>query len=149
MPTQSSHSLSVIKIAQPCHESWDQMTGDDKSRFCAHCQKQVHDLSSMTTDAAQRLLCESAGSLCVRFQVGVQGTPITLDYAPAPVRRRWLWPVTTIASLAAGIIGCVVTTRPVAKPPVMMGILPPRSTMPSTPTTSPVGTNGPSTKVTE
>jgi hypothetical protein len=123
------------------------MTGDNQSRFCGHCQKQVHDLSSMTTDAAQRLLCESAGPLCVRFQVSAEGKPITLDYAPAPIRRRWLWPVAAIASLAAGVLGCVLVNRPKPKPVpvfVMGAIAPIQSPLPSTnPTTNTVGANEP------
>jgi hypothetical protein len=149
MPRQSSHSLAVLRINQPCHESWDQMTGDDRSRFCAHCQKHVHNLSAMSTDEAERLLCTTAGSLCVRFHATPEGKPVTLDYAPAPAGRRWLRPITTVAALAAGIVGCVMLNRPKPKPtPVYtLGMVAPINHPVPEPgtTTKPVGANEPCT----
>ncbi len=82
--------LDQIDVAQPCHENWNAMRPAGQSRFCAHCQKHVHDLASMTRDDAQRLICESAGSLCVRFARGVNNQVITLDYRPS-FAARWRW----------------------------------------------------------
>jgi hypothetical protein len=31
--------IDSIRVADPCHESWDEMTGNDRVRFCSHCAK--------------------------------------------------------------------------------------------------------------
>src|SRR5881227_3232173 len=86
--------LEMLKIASPCDRSWDAMRGDDRKRFCEGCRKHVHNLSSMTSGEAQRLLCESAGSLCVRYELSSAGELQTLDYRPPPPpkrhRRTWI-----------------------------------------------------------
>jgi ankyrin repeat protein len=43
------------------------MVGNDQVRFCEHCNLQVTDLSTMTRQAAMRLVARSQGRLCVRF----------------------------------------------------------------------------------
>ena len=48
--------LDVIRVKTPCHESWDAMTGDAKTRFCSGCQRHVHNLSAMPREEAERLL---------------------------------------------------------------------------------------------
>src|SRR4051812_11825373 len=98
-----SSPLDVIQIPQPCHEPWEQMSGDDRTRFCGACRKHVHNLSAMPRDEAERLLCASAGSLCVRYQVGPAGAPVTLDYQKGS-RVRGGWKVWT----AVGAIGACV-----------------------------------------
>jgi hypothetical protein len=93
--------LDVIQVANPCLAAWDEMAGDDKRRFCSQCNKFVHNLSAMPADEAERLVCESAGSLCARFaRDPVNGRIITLDYAPRPRTSR-LRAVLVIASLLA------------------------------------------------
>src|SRR5262245_48935557 len=85
-------SLDVLKVQNPCPADWSEMSGDDRSRFCQHCQKPVHDLSQMTLSDAERLVCQAAGSLCVRMHIDDAGKLITLDYEPA-VRSRWTWKI--------------------------------------------------------
>jgi hypothetical protein len=58
-----------LPIADPCHEDWDAMEPRERGRFCAHCRKDVHDLSSMTEDDARELLRARAGTrLCVNYR---------------------------------------------------------------------------------
>jgi len=37
--------LDTLRIASPCSEPWGDMIGDNRSRFCGKCQKDVHDIS--------------------------------------------------------------------------------------------------------
>ena len=53
-------SLEQVRIASPCPKSWDEMSGDNRARFCSHCNKHVHNLSALREDEAQRLICDSA-----------------------------------------------------------------------------------------
>ena len=41
--------LQELRVASPCSERWDAMTGDDRMRFCGTCQQHVYDLSEMTS----------------------------------------------------------------------------------------------------
>ena len=80
--------LSKIRIASPCHENWNDMTGDERSRHCAQCNKSVYNLSEMTEDEAIALL-ESRGQkeTCVRIYRRLDGTVITSD-CPVGVRKK-------------------------------------------------------------
>jgi len=118
-------SLEVIEVANPCPADWNAMAGDDKSRFCTHCHKFVHNLSEMPSAEVERLTCEQAGSLCARFARDPHTNQIvTLDYAPRPkgTRRRAIW---TVASMLAaiGFTGAWAAYKTLTKttpPPAMM-----------------------------
>jgi hypothetical protein len=91
-------ALEDIKIASPCHASWDGMKGDDRVRHCGSCQKNVYDLSNMTRDDAEALLQKTEGRVCVRFYRRSDGTVLTQDcpVGLARVRRR-------LALIGAGV----------------------------------------------
>src|SRR4051794_36352150 len=72
-------SLDVIDIHSPCSASWDAMRGDDRSRFCGECKLHVYNLSDMTREAAEALVNEREGRLCVRFYRRADGTVLTRD----------------------------------------------------------------------
>lgn len=61
-----------LKVISPCSESWEEMVGNDKVRFCSHCQKSVHNLSEMTKGEALNLALKSNGRLCVRYRMADQ-----------------------------------------------------------------------------
>src|SRR5690348_5730193 len=73
-------TLEQIDVPNPYPADWNAMTGDRRGRFCQHCQKTVHNLSAISRDEAERLLCQAAGSLCVRYAVATDGRVMTLDY---------------------------------------------------------------------
>lgn len=60
-------SLDDIRISSPCSAEWDSMTGNDRVRFCSHCNLSVHNLSAMSQREALRLVANSKGRLCVRY----------------------------------------------------------------------------------
>ena len=65
MPKKSF--IDSIRVNDPCNENWDEMTGNDRVRFCSHCSKNVNDISKLTRKHALRLVRESNGQLCVRY----------------------------------------------------------------------------------
>src|ERR1051325_2898557 len=95
--------LDVVQVKNPCPANWNQMAGTSASRFCGTCQKHVHNLSTMYADQAERLLCESAGKLCVRFARDDAGTMITLDYQP-PRRKARGWRSWTLLALVLALV---------------------------------------------
>jgi hypothetical protein len=128
------------------------MTGDGASRFCTHCQKHVHNLSAMRADDAQRLICNSAGPLCIAYVPDDRGAPTTLAYAPQR-RPRYGWrlvaTIATIGGAASAFATVLYRPKPPPAPPVIgsmirgkmmvmgdMVVAPPPT---NTPTSCPVG----------
>lgn len=79
--------LDTLRIASPCHEKWDDMIGDERTRFCARCQKNVHNISEMTRDETETFLEANAGAACVRMYQRADGTILTAD-CPVGVRKK-------------------------------------------------------------
>lgn len=79
--------LDTLRIASPCNEAWDNMVGDERTRFCGKCQKNVHNISEMTRDEAETFLESTAGAACVRMYKRVDGTILTAD-CPVGVRKK-------------------------------------------------------------
>src|SRR5215204_5045090 len=86
-------ALEAVKVASPCHASWDEMSGDDRARFCGRCGKHVYNLSGMSRTEAEALVNQAEGRTCVRFFRRSDGTVLTQDcpVGLAAVRRQvWL-----------------------------------------------------------
>ena len=54
LPSHDEELLRGVRVATPCHASWDAMPGGDRVRSCEHCRKRVYNLSAMTAAAAVR-----------------------------------------------------------------------------------------------
>ncbi len=74
-----SDFLNAITVASPCTADWNTMVGDDQVRFCQQCQLNVYNLSGMTPSAAETLVQNQEGRLCVRFYQRPDGTMLTQD----------------------------------------------------------------------
>jgi len=66
-----------FEITSPCTENWDAMFGNDRIRFCSHCQRSVHDLSQLNRKQIRRLILKSKGRLCVRYSAVNPSPPVT------------------------------------------------------------------------
>jgi hypothetical protein len=120
------------------------MTGDARVRYCAGCQKHVYDLSAMTQSEAERLVCDAAGQLCVRFSRAPDGRVQTLDYQPPAGRRRgwrfWTIVSTCAASLVAGANGYLLGRGKPTPPAVGVFVgepAMPATALPASPSTMP------------
>ncbi|WP_428266497.1 hypothetical protein [Haliangium sp.] len=95
--------LGQVRVASPCHERWDDMSGDERVRHCQRCDKDVYDLSALTEAQAEALLREHlGGSLCVRFYRRADGTVMTSDCPVGRGRRRRRR--TLAVALAGGVL---------------------------------------------
>jgi hypothetical protein len=105
--TKSVVSLDLIQIASPCHVSWDEMKGDDRTRFCAHCRLNVYNLSEMPREEAEALITKREGRTCVRFFRRQDGTVLTRDCPVGlrAVRQRLFRSVAALAGLALAMMG--------------------------------------------
>jgi len=95
--------LEELRVASPCRADWDKMQGDDRTRFCGTCAKNVYNLSAMSQEEAEYLIREKEGQLCVRFYQREDGTILT-DNCPVGlkiVRRPFQWLGAGLAALLA------------------------------------------------
>lgn len=102
-----TNPLENIKIASPCSQDWEAMTGDNRKRFCSECKLNVYNLSGMTKPEAENLLLNAEGRLCVRFYKRADGTILTEDCPVgwAAFKRRVSKTAAAFASLMFGVIG--------------------------------------------
>lgn len=113
--SQRPDSLDRMRIASPCHVGWENMTGDDKMRFCNQCNLHVYNISEMTSEQTMSLIAKAEGRVCARLYRRADGTVLTRD-CPVGLRalrkrvsRRAGVVLTAILSLFSGIVG---QTRP-------------------------------------
>jgi hypothetical protein len=110
--------LAKASIASPCSADWDQMKGDERVRFCGSCQKNVYNLSALTSADAEALIREKEGNLCARIYLRDDDTVITAD-CPVGLRRKWISRVAGAVVAfggAAAVLGYRLQPAPAAVP---------------------------------
>jgi hypothetical protein len=71
-----------LRIASPCPISWDEMSGNNRVRFCNYCHLNVYNISEMSAREAQNLIAATEGRLCARLfrrSDGVADEPSLID----------------------------------------------------------------------
>jgi len=62
----------ILKIAEPCHENWENMLEAEKGRFCNVCSKDVVDFTHYSDaeiiDYFEQLKSKPSASICGRFK---------------------------------------------------------------------------------
>lgn len=85
-------------MVSPCSESWSDMSGTERERFCAHCQRSVVNLSAHTELGARWLLARTEEG-CVRYDVAPDGRVRfrrSREVAALAALVAW-WPLTAAA----------------------------------------------------
>jgi len=82
--------LNQMRVASPCPVSWEQMTGDNRVRFCGECRLNVYNFAELTRTEAENFLRATEGRICGRLYRRADGTIITKDCPVGlrAVRRR-------------------------------------------------------------
>lgn len=97
--------LDRIQVASPCPARWEDMQGDDVTRFCSQCNLHVHNISGMTAPQAEAFLQQALprGRVCARFYRRPDGTILTQDCPVgfARLRQRIGYGITSIAAALA------------------------------------------------
>ena len=108
----------VPSLSHPCSQDWNDMSGDDKRRFCDRCQLHVHNLSAMSPIEQRTLLSERGVRRCVAYLT--TSNSIRVRSGTWLFLQRWLRPwraavaVLTIL-LPSAFSGCA-TSRPQTLP---------------------------------
>jgi len=94
-----------LEVVAPCPLRWDQLTGNDRVRFCGHCQQNVYNVTSLTMDEAVSLIQRCEGRVCMRLQRRADGTVITRDcfHLVRRARQRLVGTALGVAVAAAGL----------------------------------------------
>jgi len=116
--------LANVRIASPCTARWEDMEGDEQSRFCHQCTKYVYNFSAMTSDEAVKLIRAREGNLCARFYQRTDGTVLTSD-CPVGAERpvHWFKRVLSAAAACLCLSGASALSdeKPVPSRRVLMG----------------------------
>ncbi len=103
---KEKYIVDSISIKSPCSQKWDEMSGNEKTRACSHCEMNVNDISMMTETKAWDLIDESNGNLCVRYEAH----PVT----NAPIFANMLYQITRQTGVTAGVLGATLAVSAVA-----------------------------------
>jgi Carboxypeptidase regulatory-like domain len=109
--TNKNDLLDRMRIASPCSVGWENMTGDERVRFCDQCNLHVYNISELTGAEINSLVANSEGRICARLYRRADGTVLTRD-CPVGLRalrkrisRRAGAALTAILSLFSGVVG--------------------------------------------
>src|ERR1700755_658592 len=96
--------INSVRVAARCAAGWENMEGDERTRFCEPCEHNVHNISEMTETEVRALVTGTTGRICGRLYGVGAGTVMTKD---CPVGLRALRSKTArlAASVAAAILG--------------------------------------------
>lgn len=108
--------LPNIRVATPCRADWNAMTGDERTRACGSCNKNVYNLSTLTREEAEALILEKEGRLCVRYYQRADGTMLLKDCSIGITqkRKRRVIAIGVAALLGGGVFAAIKLTRPAA-----------------------------------
>lgn len=102
--------LAGVRVASPCPARWEDMEGDERARFCRHCQKHVYNFTAMTTEEVVAMIQAKEGRLCGRFfqrpdgTVMAQNCPIGLAKVRQQMRRTLLGAAALVAFLFTSVV---------------------------------------------
>ena len=99
--------IHKLKVAKPCNASWDEMTGDDRSRMCGRCNLRVYNFAAFGEQEILDLMRRHEGRrVCGMLFRRTDGTLMTRD-CPVGAARRMRRRVLGLAATAAAFLsGC-------------------------------------------
>ena len=106
--------LEHLRIASPCPANWEQMSGDDRARFCDLCNLHVYDISRLTRKEAESLIANTEGRICARLFRRIDGTVITKDCPVGlrAIRRRVAKVASAVFAAIMSLCGVVLGQKP-------------------------------------
>jgi hypothetical protein len=115
----ASHNDPVdrLRVASPCPTNWEQMSGDDRVRFCELCNLHVYNISRMTRKETEALITNTEGRICARLYRRSDGTIITKDCPVGlrAIRRRAAKVTGAVFATVVSLCGSIMGQKPNAK----------------------------------
>jgi hypothetical protein len=139
------HDIAATGLPRVCDATWDDMVGSDRVRACARCERQVFNLSSMTSEEAEATLRsgleEGARRPCIVYEVDAKGRLLILssdERAPSASGRKRVFFAAVVVAAALPVAAC--DAPPKAQPARAATVAepePPASSTPSPPASAP------------
>jgi hypothetical protein len=110
-------AINHLRIASPCPANWDQMSGDNRVRFCNLCQLHVYNFAELTRTEAESLFNNTEGRICGRLYRRTDGTVITRDCPVGlrALRRRVTRRSAAVFAALMSFLGVVAGQKPADK----------------------------------
>ena len=99
----SSASIDRLRIATPCPVGWDEMTGDDRVRFCDQCRLNVYNIAELSRSEVESLIASSEGRICASLYRRADGTVLTKD-CPVGLRALRMRVSKRVAAVFAAVV---------------------------------------------
>lgn len=113
-----SNKLDQIQIPKPCPSDWEEMTGNDRMRYCEECKKHVYNLSKMSRREAEALIATRRGNLCARIVRQPDGSILTEEITPSI--HQGIFRASPVASAVVTAV-LTISSSGFAQMPVLMG----------------------------
>ena len=103
-----------LKISAPCPMRWENLTGNDRIRYCGRCQLNVYNLAEMGVDEIETVFRTTQGRVCGRIYLRGDRTATLRDcpQGRAGKIRRGL--LKAFAGLC--VVGFALISRSAARP---------------------------------
>ncbi len=128
MTTLDVIDVNALTIASPCKASWNAMEGDDRARFCGHCDKHVYNIATLTRMEVSDLVRRTEGDFCGQLYRRRDGTVLTADcpigapaFSSGVVHRVMTYAVLGIGFLATALYVKAAGDRSPSWPPTGSG----------------------------
>jgi hypothetical protein len=76
---------SQLRVNNPCHENWDNMSPAEQGKFCGVCETEVVDFVAMSDEQVEQFFANyQGGHLCGRIRQKEELPPISISTAVLP-----------------------------------------------------------------
>ena len=94
-----------LRIPEPCHEDWSQMTLSEQGRFCSSCEKEVIDFTQLTRKQIADKV-QSGGQLCGRYRKDQLDTTYFIPEEKSPFKHLGIAAAfTSLLALCEPVLG--------------------------------------------
>lgn len=102
--TGQKFDVNTLRVASPCSVGWENMSGDERTRFCKLCNLNVYNISELSSREVETLIAKSEGKICGRIYKRADGTVLTKD-CPVGLRAYYKRTARFAGAALAAIIG--------------------------------------------